>query len=67
MFINAYTDRAVGAPQSFSFEIENAGDDQYQFRDTEIMIPEGGIFAETVLTLINDDLVEDTIEVKLVI
>ncbi|MEQ8239695.1 MAG: glycosyl hydrolase [Cyclobacteriaceae bacterium] len=67
MFVNAYTDRAVGAPQTFSFEIENAGEDQFQFRDTEIMIPEGGISAETVLTLINDDLVEDTIEVKLII
>ncbi|MFT6855699.1 MAG: hypothetical protein ACJA0X_001674 [Cyclobacteriaceae bacterium] len=67
MFINAYTDRAVGAPQTFSFEIENTGDDQFQFRDTEIMIPEGGISAETVLTLIDDDLVEDTIEVKVII
>lgn len=62
MVLKATTDRAVGAPQTFKFQL-SINDDQFTIRDVELTIPEGGTTAETTLAIVNDDLVEDTVEV----
>jgi hypothetical protein len=63
MVLKATTNRAVGSPQTFRFQLENLANDQYTLRDVELTIPEGGTTAETNLFLIDDDDVEDTVSV----
>lgn len=67
MVLRATTDRSVGSPQTFAFQLENLASDQYILRDIELTIPEGGAMAETNLVLIDDDEIEDTLVVNVTI
>ncbi|WP_258104198.1 glycosyl hydrolase [Marinoscillum sp. MHG1-6] len=58
--LRAETARSVGSPQTFSFVVENLASDQYAIQKAELTIPEGGTSAETILSIVNDEVVEDT-------